>query len=189
MQTQRSYSQLDLLSDELSKLQNTTFLDRILDILTNSKHVYLKITLPTNIVVRANVLCEDIMIEGNLEKKFTISHLGSILFDDFLKAIRKDENFDMLYQKLNVSYSKKMSNEEEDQIGYTEVTIRLERKDALRGEVLLCDLANYYPNHTFMLESLLELIIVDFVQEYLKGNVRQPIKNILLKIDTNPEYI
>jgi hypothetical protein len=184
MQMYRSYSRLDLLSDELSKLQNTTFLDRVLDILTNSKHVYVKVNLPTNIVVRANVLCEDIMIEGNLEKKFTISHLGRILFDDFLTAIRKDENFDALYQKLNVSYSKKMSNEEEDQIGYTEVSIKLERKDALRGEVLLCDLANYYPNHTFMVESLLELIIVDFVQEYLKGNIRQPIKNILLKIDS-----
>lgn len=188
MNIPRTYSRLDLIQEELSKLENKSFLDRALHILLSSKHVYLTIQLPSHLVVRANVLCEDITIIGDLEKKFQLSDLGSVLFTDFLNVVRKEENFDSLYKRLQVRNQNKLEIHQkevtyyEESEGLTDVRIRLERRDALRGEVVLSDLANLYPTHTFQLESLLELILVDFLIEYQKGTTKNTVKNILEKI-------
>ena len=149
--------------------------------------MYLTIQLPTQLIVRANVLCEDITIIGELEKKFHLSDLGSVLFSDFLNVVRKEDNFDALYKRLQVRNQNKVEIHQKEDTFYeesddlTNVRIRLERRDALRGEVVLSDLANLYPTHTFQLESLLELILVDFLIEYQRGTTKNAVTNILDK--------
>lgn len=188
MNMQRTYSRLDLIQEELAKLENKSFLDRALHILLSTKHVYLTIQIPSQLIVRANVLCEDITIIGELEKKFHISDLVCVLFNDFLNVVRKEENFDSLYNRLQVRNQKKLEIHQkkytfyEETDGLADVKVRVERRDALRGEVVLSDLANLYPSHTFQLESLLELILIDFLIEYQRGTTRNVVKNILEKI-------
>jgi len=188
MNMPRTYSRLDLIQEELAKLENKTFLEKAFHMLLSTKHVYLTIKIPSHFIVRANVLCEDITVIGELEKKFHFSDLVCTLFEDFLTAVRKEENFDSLYKRLLVRNQNKVEIQHKEGIyieegeGLVDVKVRLERRDALRGEVVLSDLTNLYPTHTFQLESLLELILVDFLIEYQRGTTKNVVKNILDKL-------
>jgi hypothetical protein len=46
------------------------------------------------------------------------------------------------------------------------------RKDVLRGEVMLSDIAQVFPNHHFTLERVLEILLIDFIVKYSKGEIR-----------------
>ncbi|MDC3424239.1 hypothetical protein NC797_06920 [Aquibacillus sp. 3ASR75-11] len=185
----RTYSQLELLNSEIERIESTRFVDRLFYVLTKTKKVVLKINIPSRSLFRVNILCEDVTIVGEFEEKFTLSELTDILFKDFLDEVRKNENFDALYNRLKVRSKKKPTIRHNDceyeieQEGICqEVKISIERSAALRGEVLLSDLTNIYPNHMFQLESLLELILLDFLIEYSKGNTRNVVSTIINKL-------
>ena len=150
------------------------------------------VKLPNEYLLRATIICEDITETGDLEKPFTVSELVEMLCDDFLRLIREKENYESLYKKLtqqeNQHKSSLIVNNSivaiEDEEDLSELLVTLRRKSALRGEIVLCDLAKIYPSHTYTLESIIELITIDFLREYqdLKGDRGKMIKNILRRL-------
>lgn len=57
--------------------------------------------------------------------------------------------------------------------------VRLKRKQALRGEVMLSDIATVYPHHPFTLERVLEILLIDFITKYERGEA----KNIIVMLN------
>lgn len=188
--TLKAFSRLDLISQEYERISSPTLFERVLCRLQRTREVQITINLPVELYLRGEILCEDIMELGELER-FTISDLMNILFDDFLKVIKFEHNLQDLHKRLasrtpitiNVNeYLDETDIEESSSTDVVHTHIRLARKDALRGEVLLCDLEKVFPLHGFTLESVLQVILTDFLNEYQRGNHSKTIiKDILSK--------
>jgi hypothetical protein len=184
------YSHLDLIGCELTKLNDRTFADKALSFLLYSgKNIHLKIYLPYEIHLRAEVFCDD--IRELSEESFTQNDLLGILYEDFLRENRAKESLFNLYRRLNVHEKKSPSikglyiNEDEQEELYEnvyEVTMRIKRKEALRGEVLLSDLSNFYPEHPFTLEMVLETIYIDFIEDIKKDGSHKAVKELLKRM-------
>jgi hypothetical protein len=186
---ERTYSRLDLLEEEMSAFEDNGFVDRFLSTLLKSRKISLSLRLPSSSIIRAKVLCEDVSIIGDLEKEFTISDLISLLYDQFLLEVRNGEGLDLLYNRVMVRTSSlpivKTANgiyQEVKEKRLGKVMIKLDRSEALRGEVLLDDMAGLYPDHGFRLEELLELITYDFINDIPKKTNRLIVRQILQKI-------
>ncbi|WP_066415233.1 hypothetical protein [Sutcliffiella cohnii] len=187
--SRQQYSRLDLIGEELMKLQDKKITDKIISFLINtSKYVYVKLDIPADLYVRANVLCDD--IETLSEEEFDQNRLLSILYDDFLRENRMKEALFQLYQRLTVHdrrapsikglyeiHNQRIENDE-----YYELTVRIKRKEALRGEVLLSDLSNVYPKHPYTLEMVLETIYIDFLNDIKKGGNYKAVKELLKRM-------
>ena len=61
--------------------------------------------------------------------------------------------------------------------------LRMRRKFALRGEVLLADMEEVQPQHGYTLEKVFELLYVDFIDKFRKGDNASAIKNILALLE------
>ncbi|WP_206759442.1 hypothetical protein [Pseudalkalibacillus hwajinpoensis] len=189
---ERVYSRLDLLEEEMSAFEDNGFIDRFLSTLLKSRKVSLTLRLPSSSIIRAKVLCEDVSIIGNLEKAFTISDLISLLYDQFLLEVRNGEGLDQLYNRVLVRTTSLpivrtatgiYKDVDKKRMGC--VPIKLDRNEALRGEVLLDDMAELYPDHDFSLERLLELITYDFINEIPKKTNRLIVKQVLQNCECN----
>lgn len=187
---ERVYSRLDLLEEEMTAFEDNGLIDRFLSTLLKSRKVTLTLRLPSSSIIRAKVLCEDVNIIGNLEKAFTISDLISLLYDQFLLEVRNGDGLDQLYNRVMVRTTSLpivrtatgiYQEVNKKRIGF--VPIKLDRNEALRGEVLLDDMAELYPDHGLRLEQLLELITYDFINEIPKKTNRLIVKQVLQKIE------
>ena len=59
----------------------------------------------------------------------------------------------------------------------------MRRKFALRGEVLLADMEEVQPGHGYTLERVFELLYIDFIDKFRKGDNLPLIKNILALLE------
>lgn len=187
---EKVYSRLDLIEEEISGYEYTGVVDSILTAFSKTRNVQLSLRLPSPSILRANVLCEDVTIIGDLEKAFKLSDLISLLYKEFLLEVRNGEGLDQLYDRVMVRTSSQPIIRTATHI-YQEVNkrrlgtvrVKLERSDALRGEVLLDDMTGLYPDHGFTLEDLLELITIDYIHTLqLKPN-RTNVRKLLQKLD------
>ncbi|MFC0273623.1 hypothetical protein ACFFIX_19715 [Metabacillus herbersteinensis] len=188
----RAFSQLELLQAEIGRLENKSFLDRAIYLLSKTTYVSLSINVQPDLILWGEALCEDIGSKYD-DLEFTLSDLAELLFDDFLSVVRNDEDFEKLYSQLlarepritcpNTNYKTDAINESE--VLSATLKIRLKRKGALRGEMVLCDLAEIFPAHEYTLESVLRLIMVDFLQDYKdrNGERNRIKKNILGRLE------
>ncbi len=183
----KRYSRLNLLEEEMSKLEERGFSKFLFHL--HGKYVYLKIYLPNKLYLRANVLIDDIC--ELTQEEFTLADLLLLLYQDWLLEVRKHNNIPSMFTRLNVRDMKTpslyMNNKEvtmnkEETEGYQEFRFRLMRKEVIRCEVLLQEIEDYYPGHPFTVESVLEILFIDFMNEFIKsgGNV---IKEIISRIE------
>ena len=184
---ERVYSKLNLIGEELKKLQSTG-LDKLWYML-HRKHVVVTIEVPKDLFFRAEILVEDIQEQS--ETRFTQTDLINLLYDDFLKVIKKSGNVSDFYQRLSVRESKKNTkitnmsgNKLNDwtSLPMAQIPLLLPRKAALRGEVFLADLEHFYPEHPFQLEDVLEIIYIDFLNEFKRGSLSDVVEKILNRI-------
>ena len=185
------YSNLDLIGEELKKLEDKTWTDKAFSFLFFSgKYVHLKIHIPNNLFLRAEVFCDD--IRELSEEDFSQNNLLEILYEDFLRENRARESLFNLYTRLSVHEKKSPSiqglyiHDDYKQDLYEDthaLTLRIRRKEALRGEVLLSDLSNFYPDHPFTLEMVLETIYIDFLDDIKKDGSHKAVKELLKRMD------
>ena len=149
-------------------------------------NVHLKLLLPGDIFLRAKVLCDD--VADLTEGRFRLEQLIEILWSDFINHVRKKQNPKNMYRLL-MEYDQGTPNirlKKYDIKGIEEVPLypirkkatddeieyffyKMNRKSALRGEIMLSDISTVYPQHPFTLERVLEIILIDFMVKYQKG--------------------
>jgi hypothetical protein len=152
--------------------------------------------LPRDIYFRAQVLCEDVY--ELTENRFNLGHLVEILWEDFIDYVREKQDIKAIYQLL-LEYDQGTPNvrlKKYDEKNIEEVPLypvrkppvddevevfysKMKRKDALRGEVMLSDIAQVFPNHHFTLERVLEILLIDFIVKYSKGEAKEIVKEFL----------
>lgn len=153
----------------------------------NPKH-YFSFYVPQYMYIRAVSFCEDIEVE--IEKSFTIGNLAEILYIDFLEYVRKTNDLHNVHNRLQTrdlspTNIKHYSTDEihkgvifEEFRGFEQITARLEHRDALKGEFLLRDMMEIYKDHTFSLENVLEICFCDFIDDYRRSVIKNPIGKI-----------
>lgn len=144
--------------------------------------------IPEYISLRSSAFCED--IEEELDKPFTTSNLANVLFIDFLKYIKRSNSIYDIYTRLNVrditpTEITPYNTEEvyggvvfEEVRGFELISAVIEHKNALRGELFLRDMLETYPQHEFALEDVLQIIFYDFVNDYRRFLIKNPIEKI-----------
>lgn len=198
----REFSKANLLGEEIRSYwsrKNKSVLSRAVDNFLKQSHVILPLHIPRPLYFRAEILCEDISELSGM--RFGHEDLLSLLYQDFLTYLKKHQSLDILYthlteksqqflhiedyrQKTQETKSLTLSFEPEPYRPYTTsnmetLMFRARRRDILRGEVALSDLAEVYPDHNFTLEQVLELIYCEFIEKYRRGESEKAISNIL----------
>lgn len=191
------FSQLDVIGLERGILSNRKevegarmwgrFLNAIL-YPRNPKHTFTFYT-PSYLYIRSLSFCED--VESEIDDNFDAAQLAKILYIDFLEYVKRSNNIHDIYRRLlardlsptiikpyysDNSYSGVLF---EEMRGFEKVSVQLPHKLALKGEFLLRDMLEIYPDHTFTLENILEIVYCDFVDDYRKGLIKNPIDKII----------
>ncbi|MEH7375680.1 hypothetical protein [Neobacillus drentensis] len=189
------YSRADLLKEELSLIGSSDFFGRFLQKVNKTSSVLLTIEVPLNLYLRAEVFCED--IHELAEMPFVQNDLINLLYNDFLTYAKKNPDPRALFRLLtsldqqagkNTRLEKKgesvfkLSHKDVHQEMKT-MQLRMRRKFALRGEVLLADMEEVQPKHGYTLERVFELLYIDFIDKFRKGDNAAAIKNILALLE------
>lgn len=127
-----------------------------------------------------------------------MENLVEILWSDFINYVRKKQDIKATY-KLLIEYDQGTPNvrlKKYDEKNIEEVPLyparkapkdeeietfycRIRRRDVLRGEVMLSDIAQIFPHHPFTLERVLEILLIDFIVKYSKGEAKETVCNLL----------
>lgn len=188
------YSNADLLNEELSIVGSSDFLGRLIQKMNKTSSVFLSIEIPKNLFLRASVFCDD--IQELSEMSFVQNDLINLLYNDFLLYAKKNPDpkkifsllasleksgKDTLLEQKSKSVFKLVHRENhQDNV---KLQLRMRRKVALRGEVLLADMEEVQPEHGYTLEKVIELLYIDFIDKFRKGDNESVIKNILALIE------
>ncbi|MBS4200261.1 hypothetical protein KHA93_11530 [Bacillus sp. FJAT-49732] len=144
---------------------------------------------PHYLYIRSVSFCDD--VAEMIDKDFTTNHLAKILYVDFLSYFKRKNDLHDIYSRLTVrdlspAAIKPYQNEEatkgilfEEVRGFELIETHLEHRLALKGEFLLRDMMEIYQDHTFTLENILEIVYCDFVEDYRKGLIKNPINKIV----------
>lgn len=193
------FSQLDIMGQEQlivkerKELKNENIFQKALYLLLNRrypKHTFI-FYVPEYLYLRAISFCQD--IEREINDSCTIGELAGILYFDFLEYVRKTNDIDTIYKRLAARDLAPIKVFQTDDVyngvvfeeirGYEMVETRIEHKDALKGEFLLRDMLEIYTDHTFQLENILEIVFCDFIDDYRRGLIKNPLAKILHYLD------
>jgi hypothetical protein len=183
------FSQVNVIEKEqqliVSKTKNRKVFERFVDFVLYRNPTYtFYFGVPTYTFMRAKAFCED--VEGRIESEFTISDLAALLFKDFLAFLKSTNNMEAIMKRLqsrNLSPVILKRNEHlelifEEYRGFELITAKLSHKEALRGEFVLRDMLDLYKDHSFTLENVLEIIFMDFIDDYRRGFIKDPFSRI-----------
>lgn len=189
------YSRADLLKEELTLIGSSDFLGRFLQKVNKTSSVLFTIEIPLNLFLRAEVFCED--IQDLAEMPFVQNDLINLLYNDFLTYAKKNPDPHALFRLLTSLDQQAGKDARLEKQGgsvfklihkdvHQEMKIlqlRMRRKFALRGEVLLADMEEFQPGHGYTLERVFELLYIDFIDKFRKGDNSAAIKNILALLE------
>ncbi|QOY37022.1 hypothetical protein AWH56_005085 [Anaerobacillus isosaccharinicus] len=166
----------------------------------NYSTVFLDLTIPKSTYFRMKILCEDISdLSGSI---FPQQKMLDLLWYDFINQIKRVPNFNLIYDMLLERETKTIVTTrgviqerrntftffEDEQLVVKKTiktnesmnfTYRINRKQALRGEVFLADMSQVQPNHHFTLERVLEIIYCDFIEKYKQGDAEKIVGEIV----------
>jgi hypothetical protein len=187
MMSEINYSQYKLLNRNLLELEETGLFNRIFNALITDKRLTFKISVPNDLYLRAEVLCDDVLQMRINDKEYTQAELVQHIFLDFLDEVRKhDSNVGAIHTRLNVRQQQLPLVNDMPIIpsrSKTSFHMKIDRRDVLRAEVLLQDLSYFVPNHGLTVEKLIEIVYLDFLLEYTKGRRKNVLREILETID------
>lgn len=182
----RAFSERNLIQKEMTS--------NIFAKIFTSSNIHLKLLIPNDVFFRAQVLCDD--VEVMTESRFRLNNLVEMLLIDFLDEVIKYQNIKAIYSLL-IEYDQgtpnirllhyQKRNVEEVPLypirkksdDYEEYYCKIDRKLALRAEVMLHDIAQLYPQHPFTVERVLEVLLIDFIEKYRKGEAQTLINDFI----------
>ncbi|MCS0824766.1 hypothetical protein NX029_12360 [Cytobacillus firmus] len=190
------YGQFEIYEEELDDLsyQPSGLIDKLIfnlgRSLYKSQELEYSFSVPASEYLRGELFCND--VSEAMECKFTQRDLISLLLDDFLYQAKQRNNPYDLYHELDIrsEHSFKVNSYEGGNKTYNrntskgkerifECTIR--RKEALRLEVMLSDIAELGENKSFTVNQVLRILYSDFIQKYRTGNLTNVIENIVAR--------
>lgn len=191
------FSQLDLIKKERDLLEarkdivSEGIVGRLLNSIIDKrrKKYTFSFYVPNDFYIRAISFCE--AVEWDIREKFTISNLANVLYIDFLEYYHNNFNLHEMHKLLMTRdirpvmirpYSTESTSPGvifEEERGFEIVTTKIEHKLALRGELLLQDMAGVYKDDLFTLEHVLEIVFCNFIDSYRKGILKNPIGKVV----------
>lgn len=158
--------------------------------LTYNTELLYKFKIPVSEYLRAELFCED--VSEAADYTFTQHELIDIIFDDFMyQAKRRSNPFD-LYQELNTrsleqaiqihKYSESITILGNKKVQMKEVHCRIRRKEALRLEVMLSDIADLDLEKTFTVTDVLKILYSDFILKYKKGELTNILEKMIKRL-------
>ena len=146
---------------------------------------------PVSEYLRGELFCDDVTEAAN--EKFTHIDLVTLLLDDFLFQAKKRSNPVELYHELTARSQNVLKinsyQEEESEIlvpvnGPKKKMIKclINRKQALRLEVMLSDIAELNMEYTFEVKDVLRMLYSDFILQYKNGNLSNVVDNIIQRL-------
>lgn len=196
-----------LIQEELENLDTTgwTFMDRFLWRITKRETIDYEIQLPASAFLRLRVFCED--IEELSEMKYSIEDLINALYNDFLYYAKKTADIDKIYSQLSLQQDlmgNHFTHSNDTEIGserliykdneivsksqsiipsFITIKIGIQRKKALRGEVVLADMEERYPDHPFTIGNVITIFVHDFINEVKNGNAKVLIERVVKSLE------
>ncbi|MFD4819627.1 hypothetical protein [Peribacillus butanolivorans] len=189
------YSQANLIDEELSLIGSTNFIGKMLHKMNKSSIILLSVEVPLNSYLRAEVFCED--IQDITETPFDQRTLLTLLYEDFLYEAKINPDLKKIFKVLTrlehesgktAVLEKKTDSifkliHKEQHMELKSLDVRMRRKYALRGEIILADMEDAHPNHGYTIERVLELLYMDFIDAFRKGNNTEVIQKIIKLLD------
>ncbi|MCM3715428.1 hypothetical protein M3202_15255 [Alkalihalobacillus oceani] len=184
----QSYSEIDLIGQELKEYtrERPSFLGFCISLLEKKRMGNLKIRVPKKTLKRAIAFCKD--VERIIEEPFQPAMIIDILLDEFLLELAKKNDVFNIFRNLRsrnykpiefVRYNALNSELLQGSLSYNEITLELKRDDILRIEWMLDDLEEQYANHGFTVETVIEILFCDFIEEYRKGGMPKAVDRII----------
>ncbi|NMH67305.1 hypothetical protein HF072_00610 [Bacillus sp. RO3] len=197
----KKYSRFDLMSsavmDNAGGLINRLF---------ESRHARLNIKVSTYHLKRAQVFVGTIneIVEDETDMVLTVELLTEMLYKDFLRSIDEGTTLDMLSkwirsisvdesqeqhlsihhylnedQQINIEDIKRqLKNRHKKTEEFTYVSVKIDKQHILKGEILLHDLNELYPDLQLDVEEFLSLRFKDIILQIKSGNY-DILKNIV----------
>lgn len=167
-----SYSQWNVLQDELEGEASSRFLGKLWHKTKQSGSLLLDIYLPVSVYVRGKAFCED--IEELSEMVFTQASLLNLLYNDWLLFAKRTNNLIALYNLLTSLESGEKGKKgafysEEGGTPRKRLHVQIKRRHLLRGELLLSDLEGKVPKHGYTIERVFELLYINFMKKHKDG--------------------
>ncbi|MDX8367814.1 hypothetical protein [Cytobacillus sp. IB215665] len=180
--------------DDLS-YSPTGVLDKIMFKITRKFNEYTDLkytfTVPLSEYLRGKLFCDD--VSDAMEKRFTQINLISILLDDFLYQAKRRSNPYDLYRELDSRFRKTIEvhnykdgnktfyiNPRDQKMKSVDCIIK--RKDALRLEVMLSDIADIQQEKSFTVSEVLQILYRDFIFNYKNGSLTNVMENVIKRL-------
>lgn len=188
------FSQVDVIGHErriiATRKEITGFWGNIFNMVLDPKNPnrLFNFYIPNYLFMRSVAFCDDMSDEINAA--FKPNDLAEVLYSDFLEYAKKTNDLHDLHRRLLTrdlapAIIKPYQTDKayngvifEEARGFEIISAKIPHKDALRGEYLLRDMLEIYQEHTFTLENVLTIIYCDFVDDYRKGIIKNPIAKI-----------
>ncbi len=172
---------------EMALLEEKNPFKKILDSVLRSSMLSFKVTVPNDLYLRSDTLCDDITRLYDEDIDYSQCDLIVHIFEDFIEQIRRhDTNVGSIYNRLIVRRqqfplinNQPLLPNKSSNIVHTKIP----REYVYRAEVLLSDLARFTPNHSLQVEDLVEIVYLDFLLEYQNGRRTNVITEILEILD------
>ncbi|MFE3977170.1 hypothetical protein ACFX4L_24920, partial [Peribacillus sp. YIM B13482] len=136
-------------------------------------------------------------IQDITETPFDQRDLLTLLYEDFLYEAKINPDLKKIFkvltrlehesgktavlEKKTDSIFKLIHKEQHEELKALPISMR--RKYALRGEIILADMEESYPNHGYTIERVLELLYMDFIDAFRKGDTTEAIQKIIKLLD------
>ena len=185
-----------------------SILDRFVWGITKRETIEYEISLPASTFLRLRVFCEDIeelsemryTIEdlinalyndflffaqktADIDKIYTQLSLHLDIMNKYLSPPNDDidTNDDDIkqYERLIYKDHEVVSKKKKMHLSFISIKIGIQRAKALRGEVVLADMEEKYPDHPFTISNVLTIFIQDFINEVKSGNAKTLLERIL----------
>ncbi len=167
-----SYSQWNVLQDELEGESSAHLLGKLWHRTKQSGSLLLDIYLPVPVYVRGKAFCED--IQELSEMDFSQADLINILYHDWLLFAKRTNNLMLLYNLLaSLEPKEKLQKSAlytvEGGTSKKRLHVQIKRRHLLRGELLLSDLEEKVPKHGYTIERVFELLYANFMNKHKNG--------------------
>lgn len=169
------------------KNEKRSLLDIIDSFLSSfSQSAPLEITVPTNVYIRTQLLCE--YIEEQVDVQFGMDNFLMTLYFDFLKTCIQQYNPKKIYHEMNRShgyedsliiYANDKVYEYRKKTGKNSIlSITIGKRDAEKGQLLLDEMEDLY-GQAPPLEKMIAILWVNFIEDYKMGNNQKALNQII----------
>lgn len=181
------YSSADLLTKELTLGNGNRSLVNIFNsfLFSLKKSVNLEINIPATVYLRTKHICA--YIEDTVGLKIGVENILMALYLEFIDKSLIEYDIMSVYKIINTPNSTdkiKISNGSEVwecdkyENKKCKVTIEIEKKTLLRGELLLAEIHELYGRY-FSIEKVIATIWINFINNFLKGNMQDVLDSLI----------